>query len=141
MFASVFKTSSKKLFHTSTKRQNIITDLYVSELKNVKVASSYTGTAPVKEFKPDAIIAALQKASTKDTIVANADTLKEYNQLEPTFSTTVQDTNDWYFKNELDPAKQGDWLNLQGGIDVLKETPGLGEKWVEENKAKYEKWE
>ena len=125
MFTSVFKTSSKQLFHTSAKRQNIITDLYISQLKNVKVATTSTGPAPVKEFKPD----------------ANADTLREYNQLEPTFSTTVQDTNDWYFKNELDPAKQGDWLNLQGGIDVLKETPGLGEKWVEENKAKYEKWE
>ena len=141
MFTSVFKTSSKQLFHTSAKRQNIITDLYISQLKNVKVATTSTGPAPVKEFKPDAIIAALQNASTKDTIIANADTLREYNQLEPTFSTTVQDTNDWYFKNELDPAKQADWLNLQGGIDVLKETPGLGEKWVEENKAKYEKWE
>lgn len=137
---SIFKSSGKQLFHTSAKKQNLISDLYVQQLKAAKLPKPDLSAAPVKAFKPEAIIASLKTVSAKDAVVANAETLKEYNDLEPTYAAKSEDANDWYFKNELDAEKQGDWLGLEYGFEALKQDAKLGEKWVEENKAKYSKW-
>ncbi|XBW34917.1 hypothetical protein QEN19_000481 [Hanseniaspora menglaensis] len=141
MFSTIVRSSSKQLFHTSAKRQNLVSDLYVQQLKAVKLPKPDLSAAPVKEFKPEAIISALQTGVAKDAIIADAETLKQYNDLEPTFAAKAEDANDWYFKNELNAEKQGDWLGLEFGFEALKQDAKLGEKWVEENKAKYTKWE
>ncbi|KAL6929726.1 hypothetical protein ACO0SA_001130 [Hanseniaspora valbyensis] len=141
MFLSIVRSSSKQLFHTSAKRQNLVSDLYVQQLKAVKLPKPDLSAAPVKEFKPEAVISTIQPAFVKDSIVVNAETLKQYNDLEPTYAAKTEDANDWYFKNELDAEKQGDWLGLEFGFEALKQDAKLGEKWVEENKAKYTKWE